>query len=239
VYLSKWKWENICVSGIKRICRRDRNWYALHSSNLAGAPYDISPRWIDISLLTITSKRLTGCEALLMCQSYRFIVKWIVLLNSLLSSLTEVRVNVQTKSLWSVSACNKSYFFFQLHTVVKLFFNDVAISKPSTDANFNQKTASGGRWRPQALSSTNLWNKLRDKILIEICECVRWTEFAKPSVCIILVALVYFESAKIYTGPKIVRVLKRLRNTGIECFPTVSSCPSLSAGLRELSTCRH
>jgi len=36
-------------------------------------------------------------------------------------------------------------FFFQLHTVVKLFFNDVAIFKPSTDANFNQKTASGGR----------------------------------------------------------------------------------------------
>jgi len=55
-----------------------------------------------------------------------------------------------------------------------------------------------------------------DKILIEICECGRWTEFAKTSVCIILAALVYLESAKVYTGPKIVRALKRLRNTAIE-----------------------
>jgi len=39
-----------------------------------------------------------------------------------------------------------------------------------------------------------------DKILIEICECGRWTEFAKTSVCIILVALVYLASAKVYTG---------------------------------------
>jgi len=35
------------------------------------------------------------------------------------------------------------------------------------------------------------------------------------SVCIILVVLVYLESTKIYTGPKIVRVLKRLRNTAL------------------------
>jgi len=48
--------------------------------------------------------------------------------------------------------------------------------------------------------------QLRDKILIEVCGCGRWTEFAKTSVCIILVVLVYLESAKIYTGPKIVRV---------------------------------
>jgi len=163
-----------------------------------------------IFLLTITSKCLTGCEALLRCQSYRFIVKWIALLNSLLSckvdswSLTQVWVNVQTKSLICVGRQQKLFFFFQLHTIVKLFFNDVTIFKPGTDTSFNQKTASGGRWRPQALSSTNLWNKLRDNILIEICECGRWTEFAKTSVCVILVALVYFESAKIYTGPKIV-----------------------------------
>ena len=55
-----------------------------------------------------------------------------------------------------------------------------------------------------------------DKILIEICDCGRWTDFAKTSVCIILVAVVYLESVKVYTGPKIVRVLKRLRNTGLE-----------------------
>ena len=65
----------------------------------------------------------------------------------------------------------------------------------------------------RSLNSTNFWNKLRDKILIEICECGWWTEFAKTSVCIILVVLVYFEPTKIYTPPKIVRVLKRVRNT--------------------------
>ena len=75
-------------------------------------------------------------------------------------------------------AGNKSSFFL-LHTVVKLFFNNITIFKPSTNTNFNQKTTSGGRWQPQALSSTSLWNKLRDKILIEICECGRWTKFAK------------------------------------------------------------
>ena len=35
------------------------------------------------------------------------------------------------------------------------------------------------------------------------------------SVCIILVVLVHLESTKVYTGPKIVRVLKRLRNIGL------------------------
>ena len=60
---------------------------------------------------------------------------------------------------------------------------------------------------------TNLQNKLKDKIRIEICECGHWTEFAKASVCIILVVLVCQEPTKIYTGLKVVRVLKRLRNT--------------------------
>jgi len=51
-------WKNICVFGIKRTCRRDRNWFALHSSNLSWVSYYISPWWIDISLLIITSKHL-------------------------------------------------------------------------------------------------------------------------------------------------------------------------------------
>jgi len=38
-------------------------------------------------------------------------------------------------------------------------------------------------------------------------------KFPKASVCIILVGLVYLESAKIYTGSKIVRGLKSLRTT--------------------------
>ena len=103
---------------LKRTCRRDRNWFALHPSNLSWIPYYISPRWIDISLLKITSKHLTGCEALLRCQSYRFIVKWTELLNSWwllqsrkLWSLTLFWVDVEAKSFWSVSAGNKSSFF--------------------------------------------------------------------------------------------------------------------------------
>jgi len=41
-------------------------------------------------------------------------------------------------------------------------------------------------------------------------------KFPKNSVCIILVDLVYLESAKIYTGSKIVRGFKRLRTTAVE-----------------------
>jgi len=235
VDLSNWKWKCICVFGIKHTCRRDRNWFALHSSNLSWVPYYISPRWIDIYLLAITSKHLTGCEALLRCQSYGFIVKWIALLNieqsRQLWSLTQVWVDAQTKSLRSVSADNKSSFsFFPLYPVVKLFLNNITIFEPNTDTNFNQKMTLGGRWRPQALSSTNLWNKLRDKILIEICECGPWTEFAKTSVCIILLALVYLESVKIYTVLIIVRVLKRLRNTALDQWCT--TCGTAACGLR-------
>jgi len=45
-------------------------------------------------------------------------------------------------------------------------------------------------------------------------------KFPKTSVCIIHVDLVYLESANIYTGPKIVRGLKRLRTTAIEGLNT-------------------
>ena len=40
-------------------------------------------------------------------------------------------------------------------------------------------------------------------------------KFPKTSVCIILIVLVYIESAKIYTGSKIARGLKRLRTTDL------------------------
>ena len=80
-----------------------------------------------------------------------------------------------------------------------------------------------------------LWNELRDKILIAFYECGRWTGFVKPSVCIILVVLVYRESAKIYTGPKIVRVFRRLKNTlwtnGLSC---INITPT-----REVASRRH
>jgi len=48
-------WKKQLLSGIKRNCRRDRNCFALCLSNLI-------PSWIDISLLKITSKHLTGFE---------------------------------------------------------------------------------------------------------------------------------------------------------------------------------
>jgi len=132
---SNWKWKNICVFGIKRICRKGRNLFPLDSSSLSWAPNYIALRWINISLLTITSKT---CEALLRCQSYRFIMKWIALLNRWLSCKVDscgVWFNLSvcpdngTKSLWSVSAGNKSSCFFQLHTPVKLFFNNITTFK--------------------------------------------------------------------------------------------------------------
>jgi len=134
---SNWKWKNICVFGIKRTCRRDRTWFALHSSNLSWVSYNISPSRIDISLRTITSKHLTRCEVLLRCQSYRFIVKWIALLNSWLCCKVDscgawLSFEWMSKSnlSWFISAGNKKlFFFFQLHTNVKLLFNDKTIFK--------------------------------------------------------------------------------------------------------------
>ena len=156
-----------------------------------------------------------------MYQSCRFIMSRIALLSNSLSCKVDncrVWVNFEWMSRqWNqislICVGRQQNRFFQLHTVVKLFFNDITLLKPGTDTNFNQKTTWGVLWRAQGLISTNLWNKLSDKTLIEICECGRWTEFAKTSVCIILIVLVYLESANVYTGPKIVCVLKRLRNT--------------------------
>jgi len=64
-----------------------------------------------------------------------------------------------------------------------------------------------------------LVKKLRNMILTEISERGPQTNFAKTIVYIIRVLLVYLESAKTYTGPKIFRVLKRLGNTVIELCP--------------------
>jgi len=128
---SNWKWKNICVFGIKRICKRGRNWFALHSPILSWAPYRISPRCIDISLLTFTSKT---CETLLRCQSYRFIVKWIALLNRWLSC------NVDSCGVWLnfelmcrqwnqislfVQAGNKSSFSFSNYIPLWSYFSTI------------------------------------------------------------------------------------------------------------------
>ena len=117
------------------ICRRGWHWFGLHSSNHSWAPYHIFPRWIDIALLTITSKHLTGCEALLRCQSCRFIVKWIALLNSRLSCQVDscgVWLNFewmsrQRNQIFLICVGRKQKLFFQQYTVVKRFFNDITI----------------------------------------------------------------------------------------------------------------
>jgi len=119
-------------------------------------------------------------------------------------------------SLICVGRQQKLFFFFQLHTVVKLFFNDITIFKskhryqlqPEDDIRWALVTTGSyfDKLVKQSQGQNSHWN----------CECGRWTEFAKSSVCIILAALVYHESAKIYTRSKIVRVLKRLRNTALE-----------------------
>jgi len=167
-----------------------------------------------------------------MCQSCRFIVKWTVLPNSRLSckvSSCKVWLNIQ----WMSRQCNqmslicvgrqqKLFFLFHQHTVVKLFFNDITIFK--TRHRYQLQAEDDIRW---ALTTTGpyfdkLVKQTQRKILIETCECGRWTEFARTGVLFILVVSIYLESAKIYTGPKILRVLKRLRNTGLSydtfCF---------------------
>jgi len=60
-------------------------------------------------------------------------------------------------------------------------------------------------------------------------------KFPKTSVCIILVDLVYLESAKIYTGSKRVHGLKRLRTTVVEDGLIENS----DIGLCELVFCRQ
>ena len=83
------------------------------------------------------------------------------------------------------------------------------MSPPALEVTVEAFVGIGVSWWPQAVISTNM-------ILIEICECRPWTNFAKTIIYIIRVLLVYLESAKTYTGPEIVRVLKRLGNTVLQ-----------------------
>jgi len=80
--------------------------------------------------------------------------------------------------------------------------------------NFNQKTTIGVRWRPQALLPQTYETNSEKRFPLQFVNVGEKNKFAETSVCIVLVVLVY-ESAKIYTGPKIVRVLKRLGNTAL------------------------
>jgi len=154
------------------------------------------------------------CEVVLHCWT----TDWAAKLTAVESDYLHGCPDNGTKSLWSVSAGNKSSFSLSNYIPLWRCFSTIQlILKSSTDTKFNQNTTSHDvRWQPQALISPNLWNKHRDKILIEICECGRWTEFAETSVCIILVVLVYLESAKNYTVLKIVLGSKRLRTTTLD-----------------------
>ena len=218
--LSNWKWKNICVFGIKRTCKRDRNWFALRSSNLSWVPYCISPRWIDISLLAITSNHLTGCEALLRCQRYRFIVKW---MHCRIAYWAETSTAVECDS--SLSGCpnqilqicvwRQQKFFsnyiplWTCFSTMELFLNQTPI--PNSTRRRHQVGVDDHRLLVRQTCETNSETRFSLKFVNG-----RWTEYAKTSVCIILVVLVYLESAKIYTGPRIVLVFTRLRNTELD-----------------------
>jgi len=217
---SNWKWKNIGVFGIKRICRRGRNWFPLDSSNLSWEPSYILPRWTNVSLLTIKSKT---CEALLRCQSYRFIVKWIALLNRWLSCKVDscgVWFNLSgcpvsgTKYLWSVSAGNRNSFSFSNYIPMWRCFSTLTIFKTKhipTSTRRRHQVMCVADHKPLFRQSGE--TNSETSFSLEFVNVGDEQKFPKTSVCIILVDLVYLESAKIYTGPKIVRGLKRLRTT--------------------------
>jgi len=97
----------------------------------------------------------------------------------------------------------KLIFFFQLHTIVKLFFNDITIFKTK-------------HWHQLQPDDDISWALMITGSYFDkpVKQTQRQAEFAETGVWFILVALIYLESAKFYTGPclKIVRVSKRLRN---------------------------
>ena len=178
---------------------------------LSWAPNYISPRWINISLLTITSKT---CEALSRHQSYRFIVKWIALLNLLdwaaKSTAVESWFNFERMSrrwnqisLICVRRQQKLFCFFQLHCLpLWSCFSTLTIFKtkhghqlqPDDHKPLFRQTCETNSETRFSLKSVNVGDEQK---------------FPKTNICIILVDL----SAKIYTSPKIVRGLKRLRTT--------------------------
>jgi len=81
--------------------------------------------------------------------------------------------------------------------------------KPSTETKFDDISC--------ALTTTGpYFDKLREKSIIEICE---WDD--EPD--LLKLVFVLFSSAKIYIGPKVVRVLKRLGNTGIKTLEKLES----------------
>jgi len=123
------------------------------------------------------------------------------------TSFGECLVN-GTKSFWSLSAGNKNAFAFFSYIQLRSCFSTLQLFlKPSTATNFNQKTT-GVRWRPQ--------------VYVPTCETNSQTWFSlkflnvgnKPNllklVFVLFSSSYYLESSKVYSGLKMVRVLKRL-----------------------------
>jgi len=95
---------------------------------------------------------------------------------------------------------------------VKLFFNDATIFK--TKYRYQLQPEENIRC---ALTTTSPhFNKLRNKILIEVCDVGDELNLLRlVFLCIIPIVLIYCESTNIYTGSEIVHVIKRLRNTNL------------------------
>ena len=217
---SNWKWKNICVFSIKRISRKGRNWFPLDSSSLSWAPNYISLRWINIPFSQLHqkhAKHFWGARAtdLLWSGLHCWTVDWAAKSTAVESdSILSGCPDNGTKSLWSVSAGNKSSCFFQLHTPVKLFFNNITTFK--TKHGYQLQPEDDIRWC--ALKTTSpcfvkLVKQTETRFSLKFVNVGDEQKFPKTSVWIILVDLVYLESAKICTGLKIVRGLKRLRTT--------------------------
>ena len=149
--------------------------------------------------------------------------------------ISEPLIELQSRQLWSliqfewmsrqwnqislicVRRQQKLLCFFQLHSPVKLSFNDITTFKNQA------RIPTSTRRRHQVMCVTDHKPLFREtgetnsetRFSLKFVNVGDEQKFPKTSVCIILVDLVYLESAKIYTGSKIVRGLKRLRTTGL------------------------
>ena len=139
--------------------------------------------------------------------------------------IAEPLIELQSRQLWMSRQWNqisltcvrrqqKLFCFFQLHTPVKPFFNNITTFK--TKHGYQLQPEDDIRWC--ALKTTSpcfvkLVKQTETRFSLKFVNVGDEQKFPKTSVCIILVDLVYLESAKICTGLKIVRGLKRLRTT--------------------------
>ena len=156
---SNWKWKNICVFSIKRISRKGRNWFPLDSSSLSWAPNYISLRWINIPFSQLHqkhAKHFWGARAtdLLWSGLHFWTVDWAAKLTAVESDSIWVMSRQWNQiSLICVRRQQKHFCFFQLHTPVKLFFNNITTFK--TKHGYQLQPEDDIRWC--ALKTTSLY----------------------------------------------------------------------------------